>query len=251
MAGVTPVRHNHDMRFQLASYSLVFLITAGCTSSGPTPAPVCGAPSASSANTQALAAADTEFAADFYGPAVAAAGASGNVIISSYSAAATLMMVGAGAAGDTATQIQSVLHLPLPAAGVAPRYAALACEDETQGNGYGNQLLIANAVWAQQGKSFEKSYLSTLSSGFDATLQQADFADDPTDATSAINSWVSKETQAEIPSLLGPNDITPDTRMVLVDAMYFKGIGTRASTPARRWTCPSRSRAASRSTSLR
>ncbi len=205
----------------------------GSADSGPpTPAAICSQQAASASDVAALVSGETAFAADFYVPAVSAAGASGNVLVSSYSAAASLMMVGAGAAGETATQMQTALHLPTPAASIASSYAGVTCEDETQGNGYGNSLVVANAVWAQKGETFETPFLSALSGGFDAALQQTDFSTSPTAATTAINTWVSKETSGQIPMLLSPNDVTMDTRLVLVDVMDFKGVWATGFDPS-------------------
>lgn len=186
-------------------------------------ATICSAPQGSDAAVQALVAGDTAFAVDLYAPTVATVGAGQNAIVSPYSVSAALTMVDVGAAGETATQIQNVLHLPDTGTNVAPAYAALACQNETDGTSPGNQLLVANSLWAQQGKTFLSSFLSVLATGYDAPLQLVDFASDPDDATSAINQWVSNATQTEIPMLFQPSDITNKTQLVLVDAVYFKG----------------------------
>jgi serpin B len=188
---------------------------------GPTP-DACGAPQGSAAAAETLASADDAFAVAFYVPAATAA-ATPNVILSPYSVSATLTMVGAGAEGETATQIESVLMLPAAAASVAPAYTALACEDETDGTYVGDQLLIANSVWGQQGKAFVPTFLSLLANGFAAPLHAVDFAGDPAGAASAIDAWVSEHTDGQIPELLGPSDIDDMTAIVLVDALYFKG----------------------------
>jgi serpin B len=186
-------------------------------------AAICSAPQGNDAAVQALVAGDTAFAVDLYAPTAAIVGAGQNAIVSPYSISAALTMVDVGAAGETDTQIQNVLHLPDTGANVAPAYAALACQNETDGTSPGNQLLVANSLWAQQGKTFLPSFLSVLATGYDAPLQLVDFASDPDDATTAINQWVSNATQTEIPMLFQPGDITNKTQLVLVDAVYFKG----------------------------
>ncbi len=185
---------------------------------------MCGAPQGSSAAAKSLASDDASFAVALYGPAVAAAGAGNNVIVSPYGVSTTVTMVDVGAAGETDSQMQTVLHLPGNGTTVAPAYAAVACEDETDGSSAGNELLIANSLWGQQGKTFEASFLSVLSSGYDAPLQQVDFSGDPGGATSTINQWVSNATQAKIPAVLRPGDITNSTQLVLANAVYFDGV---------------------------
>jgi serpin B len=190
----------------------------------PSPPPaVCSAPQSSASAAQSLASDDTAFAVALYGPAAAVVGAGQNVVISPYSVSATMTMIDVGAAGETDTQMQAVLNLPGNAATVAPAYATLACEDETDGSSEGNQLSLANSVWCQQGTAFEPTFLSVLSTGYDAPVQQVDFAGDSAGATTAINQWVSQETQDQIPMLLQPGDVDMTTRIVLVNAVYFKG----------------------------
>jgi serpin B len=202
--------------------TLAWIAASGCSGSSAQPV-VCNAPAASTSSSKALAAANTDFAASFFAPAAAAAGASGNLIFSPYSVSATLTMVDAGAVGDTASQIQSVLHLPGSAAAIAPAYATLACGNETDGTSHGNQLSIANSVWAQRAKSFERSFVSLLANGYAAPLQQVDFAGNADAATSTIDQWVSTQTRGKIPTLLLPGDVDASTRLVLVDAVYFAG----------------------------
>jgi serpin B len=197
---------------------------SGCAAkTDPQPPAVCSAPQGSVAGAQSLASDDTAFALTFYAPAVAAGGSTGNVVLSPYSVSAAMTMVDVGAAGQTESQIESVLHLPANGAAVAPAYAALACGMEGDGSSNGNDLLIASSLWAQQGVSFEHTFESTLEDGYDAPLQQVDFEGDATGAVTSINGWVSGKTQGEIPSLLQPGDVDATTRLVLVNAIYFKG----------------------------
>jgi serpin B len=182
---------------------------------------VCQSTQGGSAAADALAEGDLAFGLALYAPS---ASSGQNFIFSPYSVSSVLTMVLAGAWGETASQMQTVLDLPSAPTTLAPAYAALACEDETDGTSDGQELVLANALWAQQGKPFEPAFLSLLSKGYGAPLQEVDFAADTASAISAINAWVSTETKGQIPALLGSQDITPSTRLVLVNAVYFKGI---------------------------
>jgi serpin B len=209
---------------------LAWMAAAGCTKTHDAP-PECSAPQGSAADQQSLAASDTAFAVSLLPPAVAAAGAGGNVIVSPYSLSTALMMVDVGAAGETDAQLQSALHLTANGAALAPARASLACADETDGASNGGTLSIANAVWGQQGFAFSSSFLSSLSTGYAAPLQQADFEHATSDALATINGWVSSETQGQIPSLLQSGDVDPLTRLVLVNAIYFKGAWDKGFDP--------------------
>ena len=216
----------------LASGILVgALMTSACTQDPPKPE-VCSAPQGNSAAVESLVSGDTAFAVEFFAPAVTASeGAAAmalsttgsNVVLSPYSVSATMAMVDVGAAGATQTQIEDVLQLPGPAATEAPAYAAVACGEETDATSDGNQLYIANGLWVQKGLSIVPTFESVLANGYDAPAQQVDFAGNPTAAASTINAWVSTATQGNVPSLLGSQDVDAETRLVIVNAIYFKG----------------------------
>jgi serpin B len=212
------------LRRTLVSGAVACMAASGCNkATRPTPPAVCSAPQGASADAQALTSSDTAFAVALFQPAAVASGAGQNVILSPYSVSATLTMVDVGAAGETDSQIQTVLQLAGNGTTVAPAYAALACQDESDGTSSGDDLSIANSIWGQQGTAFEAPFLSVLSTGYDAPLQQVDFESDPDAAAGTINDWVSTETQGQIPTLLQPGNLDAATRLVIVNALYFKG----------------------------
>ena len=206
--------------------------------SGPKPG-VCAAPQGSSDSAQSLAAGDTAFAVAFFSATVAATGGQdANVILSPYSVSAAMTMVDVGAAARTESQIEGVLHLPGSGAAEAPAYAALACEDESDGTSNGNALFIANALWAQKGHPFEATFESTLETGYDAPLQQVDFAGNPAAAVGQVNEWIAGKTQGMVPSLLGPGDVDDKTQLILANAIYFKGAWANGFDPSQTRPAP-------------
>jgi len=215
------------------------LASAPLACSGGAPAPaVCSAPNTSAESSDALVRGNTDFAAALFGPATRSVGDGKNVIFSPYSVTATLTMVQAGAAGQTAAQIASVLHLPGGAKDIAPAYATVACADETAGSTTGNTLAFANSVWAQQGMGFEHAFTSLLEKGYAAPLNQVDFATNPAGATTTIDKWVSTMTGGKIPSLLGQGDVDSDTRLMLVNAVSFAGTWEHGFDPGKTSTHP-------------
>ncbi len=135
-------------------------------------------------------------------------------------------MVAAGASGDTATQLWTTLGLPGSpgdpgTAGTA--FANLDCTVRSDGNAGGNQLNLANAVYGQKGFSFEAAFLKILDTDYGAPLQTEDFENDSAQAIQDINGWVSGQTDGKIPQLVSPASVNSDTRLMLVNAIYFKG----------------------------
>jgi serpin B len=187
-------------------------------------APTCAVAQASSAASSQLVSGNTQFALDLIGPVTSAA--QGNSFFSPYSISSALAMVSAGAAGETATQLWTTLGLPGSAAdpttaGVA--FANLDCQVRGDGNSAGNQLNLANAVYGQQGFPFDPSYLKILGTDYGAPLQIEDFESDSAKAIQDINGWVSGQTEGKIPQLVSSADVNTGTRLLLVNAIYFKG----------------------------
>ncbi len=194
--------------------------------------PLCNAPQGGAMAAAGLTEAYTRFAVALYPPMASAAGTGQNMVFSPYSIASTFTMVAGGAKGETEAQMQRVLQLPDTPASLAPAYAAVACGDETAAGANGNQLSIADAVWAQKSETFDPSYLALLSNGYGAPLQQIDFTSSPAAASATIDDWVSRETSGAIQRLLGANDLDANTKLLLVNAVYFRGIWADGFSPA-------------------
>ena len=157
---------------------------------------------------------------------------SGNLVVSPASIALALAMARAGARGETAAQMDAVLHgfgSDAHALGVAALDESLAALDHVYDSYPANNgqvpevaLQVANAPFAQQGMPLEPAYLDALASRFDAGLRLVDFRTDPDGARQLVNAWVKAQTKGRIPELLGPPAITNLTRLVLVNTIYLK-----------------------------
>jgi serpin B len=153
----------------------------------------------------------------------------GNVVISPASVAIALNMARAGAQGETATQMDTVLHSVGSAAAQAEDIGsldqALAALSGTFQDGNGRDLpltlRLANAPFAQLGTPIQPAYLEALTAQFRAPLRLVDYARDPNVARLLINAWVMAQTEGRIPHLLAPPEITTLTRLVLVNAIYL------------------------------
>jgi serpin B len=84
------------------------------------------------------------------------------------------------------------------------------------------QLNVANAVWAEQTYPFQQDFLDIIALNYGAGINLADFINDYEPARNEINDWVSDKTEEKINDLLPKGTLDSDTRMVLVNAIYFK-----------------------------
>jgi serpin B len=150
----------------------------------------------------------------------------GNLILSPYSISLALAMTHAGARSKTEAQMAQVMHFP-PQAQLHPAFNALDLQLQKQPANPKKdqeplQLNIANAVWAEQTFSFLPEYLNTLALNYGAGIRLSDFINKPEPTRKEINDWVSDQTKEKIQNLLPEGTVNPDTRMVLVNAIYFK-----------------------------
>lgn len=81
---------------------------------------------------------------------------------------------------------------------------------------------IANAVWAEQTYPFLQSFLDTIALHYGAGIRLADFINEYESVRQEINRWVSDQTEDKINDLIPEGALDTDTRMALVNAIYFK-----------------------------
>jgi serpin B len=146
----------------------------------------------------------------------------GNLFFSPYSISGALAMTSAGARGPTLDETEKTLHYP-PQDKLHPAFQALTAGingDPNVKRGY--QLSTANALWGQKGYGFKPEFIKLTKDHYGAGLSEVDFAKEEA-ARKTINDWVEKETHDKIKDLIKPGMLTVDTRLVLTNAIYFKG----------------------------
>ena len=153
----------------------------------------------------------------------------GNLVFSPYSAAVALAMALNGARGDTAAQMEAVLHADIAGdlnTGFNALDAALAQRPTTYDRGDGTtdslELSTANALWGQDGVAFLDAFLESLAAGYGAGVRIVDFAGDTEGSRQAINDWVGDQTRTRIPELIPRGVLSSATRLVLTNAIYLK-----------------------------
>lgn len=181
-------------------------------------------PAAPKADLSALVDGNSAFSLDLY---QALKDAEGNLFYSPYSISLALAMTYAGARGETAQQMANTIRFILPQTQLHPAFNSLDIELKRRGegakgkDGKGFRLNVVNAIWGQKGFKFLAEFLDTLAENYGAGLRPLDFAGAPEESRTKINNWVSDQTEKRIKDLIPPGAITPVTRLVLTNAIYF------------------------------
>lgn len=174
------------------------------------------------ASAESAADAINAFALDLYKLLQSNEGGSGNILISPFSVATVLAMAYPGSRGATADQLADALHLSGDAAADAADFGALLSDLNGLDQSY-LTLSIAEALWSQQGSPLLPQFLETINGAFNGGLHEVDYEHQPEQARLAINQWVAEHTKDKIVDLLPPGSIDNLTRLVLTNAIYFKG----------------------------
>jgi serpin B len=169
--------------------------------------------------------ANNQFAVDLYG-LLGKEKQDENLFFSPMSVSISLVMAAAGAKGETYGEMLSTLHLSeigneLDRA--HPIYRELLKRWNADDKNRGYRLRVANRLWGQKGFSFLDDYLSLTEGEYGAKLGIVDFEHETEAARKEINAWVEKQTAEKIKNLLPPGAIDGSTRLVLTNAIYFKG----------------------------
>jgi serpin B len=167
---------------------------------------------------KAAARSSNRFALDLYAKV---RGEPGNLVFSPLSVIVALGMTQDGARGATRRQMQTVLHWHEDA---SHKRAAqfLVTRLRRGGEQGGPELHIANALWVKSGFPVSPDFLAFIEQSWGARLEQLDF-NKRAAAAKTINHWVEKQTRDRIKDLISPDHFDAMTRLVLTNAVYFKG----------------------------
>ena len=147
--------------------------------------------------------------------------AEGNLFFSPFSISTALAMTYAGARTECAAQMAKVMRFPQGQ--LHAPLGTMLSEINAQGEKNGYQLNVANALWGQREYCFQQKFLKCLNNDYDAAMHQLDFAGATEESRQTINDWVARKTQEKIKELIRQGMLSPATRLVLTNAIYFKG----------------------------
>lgn len=183
---------------------------------------------------QLVAMGNNEFALELYAKL---RGKEGNLFFSPYSISTALAMAYAGAQGQTETQMAGALHFPVIAKPGTELSSTLIREKQRFASVFGKiikdlnsrskkggyELRLANALWGQEDYGFLGEFLELIKTNYGGRLNEVDFVRAAETARKTINTWVEKETNNKIKNLIRKGVLSSTTRLVLTNAIYFKG----------------------------
>lgn len=174
-----------------------------------------------SADLQELVKGNNEFAFDLY---ARLAKKEGNKFFSPYSISTALGMTYAGARENTAKEMAQTLHFTLDNERLHPAFGELIRKVNGADNKRNYELAVANSLWANKTDlSLDPKFFRIAQADYQADFQFVDFVNDAEGARRTINGWVEEKTNNKITDLFQRGGIGTNTRLVLVNAIYFKG----------------------------
>jgi serpin B len=178
-----------------------------------------GGPSVKVAEPDAVVEANNRFAFDIYSKYKSE---KGNVFYSPYSIFSVLAMCHEGARKKTAEEIAGVLNYPEDSEEIRTSYLGLYGYINKAGRKY--TLNAANALWAHNEYKFINKYFALIRKYFRGRAENLDFTGKPEESRLTINNWVEEKTNGKIEDLIPKGYIDAMTRLVITNAIYFKGL---------------------------
>ncbi|XP_003482167.1 leukocyte elastase inhibitor [Sus scrofa] len=166
-----------------------------------------------------LSAANTRFALDLF-RALNESNPAGNIFISPFSISSALAMILLGTRGNTEAQMSKALHFDT-VKDIHSRFQSLNADINKCGASY--ILKLANRLFGEKTYHFLPEFLASTQKTYGAELASVDFLRASEEARKAINEWVKEQTEGKIPELLASGVVDSATKLVLVNAIYFKG----------------------------
>jgi len=198
----------------LAVLVLFCILAGGCTTTAEEqPSPV---------DTRTVIEANNRFACDLYRTLSDEERNEGqNIFFSPHSISTALALTYEGAGGETADEIRSVFYFPENKSSLREGYRSLIAGINRNDSNF--TLRTANALWAEKTHAFLPGYISVAEDYYGAEVENMDFVSAPEESRQTINRWVEDRTEEKIKDLIPAGAIDSLTRLVITNAVYFKG----------------------------
>jgi serpin B len=147
----------------------------------------------------------------------------GNLFFSPFSIRTALAMTYAGARGETAAQMSGALRFASSDVTQYEAFGEIIQRLNTAGGGK-YEMAVANSLWGQDGAPLQTGFLDVVARHYGGGMNLVDFRHAAEAARKTINQWVEEKTRQKIRELIPSGGLDADTRLVLANAVYFKGM---------------------------
>ena len=172
------------------------------------------------ADERALVQDNSAFALDLYQKLLTS---ESNIFFSPYIISTAFAMTYAGARGETEKQMAKAMHFSLSHDKLHPAFSNLQDKlNKVQKKGR-VQLHVANSLWPHNKYPFKEKFLSLVKKNYKTEITAVDYVRQTEKARKTINTWVEDKTSGKIKDLINPGVLDALTRLVLANAIYFKG----------------------------
>jgi len=144
----------------------------------------------------------------------------GNIFFSPFSITETLILTAAGASGKTAEEMETTLHfvgrgkeIHASMQMISKRFNSVPFDTGV--------LKVANRLWLDKEERLVSGYSKLVNKYYSAGVDIVDYGKDHNNARKRINNWVAEQTNYKINDLLHEGDVTPLTKLILTNAIYF------------------------------
>lgn len=147
-----------------------------------------------------------------------------NIFFSPFNIMMSMSMVLYGAEGQSKAQLLKALGFPSDCdVETVLNHQKKRSEVLSHTEGECVELNIANKMYPQISYPICVKFIEILKEALQCNVERLDFHNKPEHSRQVINEWVESETGNEIKNLIPTGKIQSDTRLILVNAIYFKG----------------------------
>jgi serpin B len=147
----------------------------------------------------------------------------GNQFLAPFSVRTALAMAYVGARGETAAQMRAALRISIADEALHAACADLITSLNTA-SGPAYEMAGANSLWGQGGAPLEPAFVKLIARYYGGRLNLVDFRREAETARANMNQWVEDRTRGRIREIVPPGSPGTDTRLVLINAIYFKAM---------------------------
>ncbi|KAI4352347.1 hypothetical protein L6164_006610 [Bauhinia variegata] len=149
-----------------------------------------------------------------------------NFVDSPLSLHVILSLIAAGSTGNTLKQLLSFLgseNIDDLNKSSSQIISGIKLVEQSKSVNSGPKLSFINGAWVEQSFGFKASYEEVVRNVYRSQVKEVDFINKADQLTAEVNSWVKNATNGLIKEILPSGSVDDKTKLILVNALYFKG----------------------------